>query len=208
MLGAWIHGALLSIGLILPIGMQNSAVLTQGSAHQRWRSVLPAVLTAGMCDTLLIALAVVGVSGVALQIEWLRYSFGLLGVVFLLVMGVSVWRTKQANEAFSSSAWPARRQVVYTATVSLLNPHAIIDTLVVIGGSALMYTRVPERIAFGVACAMVSWVWFIALSLIGHLGGRAVLLRSQTLLPRVSALMMWGSALYLAFVVLTLHTSP
>lgn len=202
---AFFHGFLLSLGLILPIGMQNGFILTQGALHSRWSKSLPAVLTAAVCDTLLIALAVIGVSTVALHIAWLRYTFGAIGIVFLLYMGWSTWRekiTEEAREDGGSSAWTARRQIGFTASVSLLNPHALIDTLAVIGGSALAYTAWSERIAFGVASVTVSWLWFFGLSIAGHMVGRVALRKSSLqVLNRVSAVMMWLSAIYLGHII-------
>ncbi|GMA64164.1 LysE family transporter [Alicyclobacillus fastidiosus] len=201
---AFIHGFLLSLGLILPIGMQNGFILTQGALHSRWSGSLPAVITASICDTFLIALAVLGVSTVALHITWLRYTFGAIGIVFLLYMGWSTWRVKNAGESneISSTAWTAKRQIGFTSSVSLLNPHALIDTLAVIGGSAVAYTAWTERIAFGIASATVSWLWFLGLSIAGHMVGK-VALRNSSLqaLNRVSATMMWLSAVYLGYVI-------
>ncbi len=202
---AFIHGFILSLGLILPIGMQNGFILTQGALHRRWARSLPTVVTASVCDTLLIALAVIGVSAVALHIAWLRYTLGAVGIVFLLYMGWSTWRNRKssANDAQQlSEAWTARRQIGFTSSVSLLNPHALIDTLAVIGGSAVTYTTWSERIAFGLACVAVSWMWFFGLSIVGHALGRAALQRSSLLLlNRVSAGMMWASAAYLAYII-------
>ncbi|MCL6597844.1 MAG: LysE family transporter [Alicyclobacillus macrosporangiidus] len=200
---AFVHGFLLSLGLILPIGMQNGFILTQGALHRRWAGALPAVLTAAVCDTLLIALAVMGVSAVALQIRWLRYTFGAIGIAFLLYMGASAWRENpKQDETAVTTAWTVRRQMVFTASVSLLNPHALIDTLAVVGGSAAAYPDWPDRIAFGVASVLVSWLWFFALSIAGHLAGRALLGRSSLrVFNRVSAAMMFASALYLAYII-------
>lgn len=205
MLIAFIHGFLLSLGLILPIGMQNGFILTQGALHSRWSRSLPAVVTASICDTFLVALAVVGVSTVALRITWLRYTFGAIGIVFLLYMGWSTWRAKpgETNEVVST-AWTAMRQIGFTSSVSLLNPHALIDTLAVIGGSAVAYTAWTDRIAFGVASAAVSWLWFIGLSLAGHLVGTVALRKSSLqILNRISAVMMWLSSVYLVYIILT-----
>ncbi|MCL6517226.1 LysE family transporter [Alicyclobacillus sp.] len=200
---AFLHGFLLSFGLILPIGMQNGFILTQGALHRRWAGALPSVLTAAVCDTLLIALAVWGVSAIVLEVRWLRYTFGAIGIVFLLYMGISAWRENPGqNESAAITAWTVRRQMVFTASVSLLNPHAIMDTLAVIGGSAAAYSAWPERIAFGVASALVSWLWFFGLSLAGHLAGRSLASRSSLrLLNRVSAVVMLASALYLAHII-------
>ncbi|QQE80210.1 LysE/ArgO family amino acid transporter [Alicyclobacillus sp. SO9] len=204
MLIAFIHGFVLSLGLILPIGMQNGFILTQGALHRRWSSSLPAVVTASICDTLLIGLAVLGVSTVALHITWLRYTFGAIGIVFLLYMGWSTWRkeAEPQNGKMPSTAWTAKRQIGFTSSVSLLNPHALIDTLAVIGGSAVMYTTWQNRIAFGVASAAVSWLWFFGLSIASHAVGKVVLKSSSFgVLNRISATMMWLSAVYLGYVV-------
>ncbi|QSO53356.1 LysE family transporter [Alicyclobacillus curvatus] len=208
MLLAFLHGFLLSIGLILPIGMQNGFILTQGALHRRWSNSLPAVLTASVCDTFLIALAVLGVSTVALHITWLRYAFGAIGILFLLYMGTSSWLENQGTEhgATTATAWTARRQIGFTSSVSLLNPHALIDTLAVIGGSAVAYTAWSERLAFGAASALVSWLWFFALSIAGHVLGKMAFRKSAVqVLNKVSAVMMWLSALYLMYIIYSFH---
>lgn len=88
--------------------------------------------------------------------------------------------------------------------VSLLNPHAIIDTVGVIGTSSLHYTA-GEKWLFTAAAIFVSWIWFFGLALSGRILG--------TLDPdgkwiifinRVSALIIWGAAVYIA-VSLTLN---
>ncbi|CAB3390327.1 MULTISPECIES: LysE family transporter [Kyrpidia] len=206
MLVAFLHGLILSLGLILPIGMQNGFILTQGALHRRWSRSLPAVITAGICDTLLIVLAVVGVSTAALHVPWLRGLFGGVGIAFMLYMGISTWRDKGGDREADGStvAWPPRRQVGFTVSVSLLNPHALIDTLVVVGGAALAYSLWPQRLAFGLASVMVSWLWFFALSMVGHAMGRVVLRGSSLLMiQRISAVMMWASAVYLGYILYT-----
>lgn len=204
MLLAFLHGILLSLGLILPIGMQNGFILTQAALQPRWSGSLPAVITAAICDTLLIALAIIGVSAIALHMNWLRNALGLIGIAFLLYMGLGAWRDRGPATGEAKAPWTAKRQIGFGASVSLLNPHALIDTLIVIGGSAVMYTSWTDRISFGVACVAVSWIWFLCLSVIGHMLGRAALRSSSLLvLNRVSAIMMWLSAIYLAYIILT-----
>ena len=53
---AFIHGFILSFGLILPLGVQNVFVFNQGALQKRFIHALPVVLTASLCDTLLIPL--------------------------------------------------------------------------------------------------------------------------------------------------------
>ena len=62
---AIIHGIILAFGLIIPLGVQNVFVFNQGASQPNiWRASV--VLTASICDTLLILIAVQGVSLVLL----------------------------------------------------------------------------------------------------------------------------------------------
>ncbi|WDL99093.1 LysE/ArgO family amino acid transporter [Alicyclobacillus sp. ALC3] len=207
MLIALINGLVLAIGLILPLGMQNGFVLTQGAFHKRWVSTLPTVITAGLCDTFLIGLAVLGVSATALRVPAIRYSLGLVGIIFLVYLGIATWRKQpQDPSTASSTAWTAKKQIGFTLSVSLLNPHALIDTLAVIGGSAVAYTHPADRLMFGLACVSVSWFWFFTLATVGHFFAQvAVKNTSYRILDRVSAVMMWASAIYLGIVIYRFH---
>ena len=201
---AALHGFILAIGLIIPIGMQNGFILFQGALHKKWIHTLPTIITAGLSDTFLIGLGVMGVSAAAFHITWLRYSIGLIGIVFLLYIGWASWKNPGTEaENRSATTWPARRQIGFTLSVSLLNPHALIDTLAVIGGSATVYTTLSERLAFWAACVTVSWSWFFFLSLVGHWAGRLAFENILQIINRISAIIMWASAIYLGYLIFT-----
>ncbi|TDY46240.1 L-lysine exporter family protein LysE/ArgO [Alicyclobacillus sacchari] len=205
MLAAALHGLLLSIALIMPIGMQNGFLLSQGAMHKRWLGAAPAVVAAALCDTLLIALAVLGVSAAAFHIIWLRLAFGIVGICFLLYMGWATWREEPRDtDQGDQGVWNIKRQVTFAASVSLLNPHALLDTLAVIGGSATVYTAWSTKLAFGAACAAVSWIWFFVLMTIGHMASRAAAgMGTKRIINRLSALMMCASAVYLGYILST-----
>lgn len=195
--GPVLHGFLLALGLILPLGVQNTFVLTQGAMHRRFAGALPAVLTASVCDTVLTTLAVSGLSLVVLTVPWFKGVLSWVGVLFLAYMGWATWRTEPGPEADGVDDWPVRRQVLFAASVSLLNPHAILDTVAVIGTSAVQYEG-AARLAFTAACVAVSWLWFSALAMAGHLLGMAAGgLNLRRWLNRGSALIMWGVAVQL-----------
>lgn len=193
MTAAIINGFFLALGLILPLGVQNTFVLTQGALHRRWAGALPAVLTASLCDTLLITLAVSGVSVAVLKLPWLGLGLSWAGVLFLAYMGWVTWRsTPVAGDVAREDQWPPRRQVIFAASVSLLNPHAILDTVAVIGPSALQYTG-AERLAYTLTCIGVSWLWFSGLAAAGSLAGLAFSgTAMRRWLSRISAVIMWG----------------
>lgn len=196
---AFFHGFLLAFGLILPLGVQNVFVFNQGASQARLTGWLPVVVTAALCDTLLILLAVAGVSVAVLSIAWLKAALLGAGILFLAYFGWVTWHASDctAGSGDEEAEWTTRRQVAFAMSVSLLNPHAILDTVGVIGTSSLSYEG-EEKIWFTAACILVSWVWFFGLAIAGRAVRRldcsAAILH---LLNRISAVIMWLSMLYL-----------
>jgi L-lysine exporter family protein LysE/ArgO len=197
MISAAIHGFILAFGLILPLGVQNVFIFNQGAMQSRWIYALPVVLTASICDTFLISLAVFGVSAIVLGVTWIKVSLVLGGILFLLYMGYSTWKSKPNAEKTTVETFSTQKQIFFAASVSLLNPHAIMDTIGVIGTSSLSYTG-SAKITFMVVCILVSWFWFFGLSIVGRLIGRLDASgRFILILNKVSAIIMWGTAIYL-----------
>ena len=76
MIEAILHGIILAFGLIIPLGVQNVFVFNQGALQPNFSRALPVVITAGICDTILIVAAVSGVSILVLTFAWLgEYYF-------------------------------------------------------------------------------------------------------------------------------------
>ncbi|HEY4554471.1 MAG TPA: LysE/ArgO family amino acid transporter [Bacillaceae bacterium] len=198
MLGAFIHGMILAFGLILPLGAQNVFVFNQGASQRHFKGAVPVILTASLCDTLLILLAVWGVSVIVLTIPVLQSLLFAIGMLFLLYMGWSVWYSAPASFLGGTKAMPPRKQIMFALSVSLLNPHAILDTIGVIGTSSLNYTG-TDRVIFTVSCIAISWLWFLCLALAGKVAGRFDTTgRFLMLINKASALIIWGVAVYLA----------
>lgn len=193
---AILHGIFLAFGLILPLGVQNVFIFTQGATQPNIFKALPATITAALCDTLLILFAVFGLSILVLQLTWLRLGLLIIGIVFLSYMGYSVWNSKPARRD-PGSRLPAKKQIVFALSVSLLNPHAILDAVGVIGTSALRYAGL-EQILFTAACVAVSWCWFFGLTFAGaaikKLDGSGSLM---IIFNRCSAIFIWCTALLL-----------
>lgn len=201
MVQAVIHGIILSFGLILPLGVQNVFVFNQGATQPKFLRALPVVLTASVCDTLLISLAVLGVSVVVFGVYWVKVMLILAGTLFLIYMGWVTFKSQPDPDQPQKSSLSPKKQIAFAVSVSLLNPHAIMDTIGVIGTSSLSYTGV-EKLAFTLACVAVSWIWFFSLAWMGKQVGR--LHQSAdviNMLNKVSAFIMWGTALYLLFTI-------
>lgn len=194
---AIVHGIILAFGLILPLGVQNIFVFNQGAQHTKFRSVMPVVLTASVCDTLLITAAVGGVSLVIFSLHWVSPLMYGAGILFLLFMGWRIWRSAPAKEETGAGRLSPRGQVLYAMSVSLLNPHALLDTVGVIGTSSLQYDG-TVRWAFAAATVTVSWIWFLSLAAAGRLLGRLDASgRVICGLNTASALLIWGIAVYM-----------
>ncbi|MFD1204626.1 MULTISPECIES: LysE/ArgO family amino acid transporter [Sporosarcina] len=201
---ALLHGIVLAFGLILPLGVQNVFIFNQGATHKKFSYALPAVITAGICDTILISLAVGGVSLIILTFEWLQTLLFVVGFLFLFYMGWLIWRdATEAKIHQKSNPFSPKRQIAFAASVSLLNPHAILDTIGVIGTNSLVYTG-HERGIFTFSCIGVSWIWFFALAIAGKKLGQID--TDGSLLRRfnqISALIIWGIALYMGMQLLS-----
>lgn len=204
MFEAFLHGVVLAFGLILPLGAQNVFVFNQGVVQPTLWRAMPVVLTAALCDALLILLAVLGVSLVVLTLAWLKVILYAVGVCFLLYMGYLTWRSRPSMDIKEAERFSPKRQVMFAASVSLLNPHAILDTIGVIGTSSLSYTG-ADKWWFCAACILVSLFWFFGLCVAGRMAGGMD--RSGKLLGGLniaSALIMWGMALYMAWMLFSL----
>ncbi|ELZ57434.1 MULTISPECIES: LysE/ArgO family amino acid transporter [Halorubrum] len=197
---AFLHGLALSLGLIAAVGPQNVFVFQQGASQPRLRRSLPTVLTAGAADTLLILAGVLGVSAAVIEFAWLRTALLAAGVAFLIYVGWTLVSVPAAGLGpRDETRLSVREQVGFTASVSLLNPHAILDTIGVIGTNALAYAP-PRRWAFTAACLLVSWGWFLGLATGGRLLGNSVLSDGRLrYLNVLSAGVIWVVALYMAW---------
>lgn len=169
MLQPIIHGFLLALGLILPLGAQNVFVFNQGANHKKIIGALPVIITAGLSDTFLIVLAILGVSLILISLPILQMVIYIIGLIFLLYMAWSLWNEKP-NNLKNYDSMSAKKQIGFALSVSLLNPHAIMDTIGVIGTSASVYSG-TDKLLFSISTIVVSWLWFVLLAILGKLLG-------------------------------------
>ncbi len=195
---AFLTGMALSLSLIMAIGPQNAHIMRMGLMRQHlWITVAVCVGT----DILLIAL---GVSGLAALGGLPKLVINAMTAAGALVLCVYGWRTMQRflqpNAAAQGGpdgggALVTRRQAVGTAlAMSWLNPHAWLDTAVLIGTASLAYAR-PDNAVFGLGAATGSLVWFVVLGGAMALLGRHM--RAPGLWRALDALVavtMWGCA--------------
>ncbi|MCL5039717.1 MAG: LysE family transporter [Firmicutes bacterium] len=199
----------MGLSLILPIGPQNVFVLEQGLIGGLQYGLMAAV-TAGLCDSVLILAGAGGVSGLLTGIAWLQKVLLLLGVVLLGYLGVrSLWaggpsgaatpaegrHTENDGPVTKGTPSPSRL-ILMGIAVSWGNPHAILDTVAILG-SAIVAHEPTSQTAFATGAVMASWLFFLALALVGALFRRRLTSKSQVWLRRISGTIMLFFAIYL-----------
>jgi L-lysine exporter family protein LysE/ArgO len=198
MIHAFIYGVILAFGLIIPLGVQNIFIFNQGATQRHFLHASPSVVTASLCDTLLIVISVLGVSVIVFTIPWLETIIYAVGFCFLMYMGWVTWKNKPRKLTANMNPCSAKRQITFAASVSLLNPHALLDTVGVIGTNSLQFSGQTKWI-FTLACILVSWCWFFGLSVSGHflhkLDKTGLWVHS---INKVSAFIIWAVAIYIA----------
>lgn len=194
----FIYGVILALGLIFPLGVQNVFIFNQGATQSTLWRALPSVLTAFFCDLILIMFAVIGLSLAILAIAWLKILIFFLGFFFLMYMGYSTWTAHPNHEKMKASPLSTKKQIAFALSVSLFNPHAIIDTIGVIGTNSLNFIGY-EKIQFTLACLLVSLIWFFGLSFAGHCLGKLNKTGLIYLINKLSALIIWSVGIYIGY---------
>ena len=194
-MSAFVFGLLFGMATVLPVGVQSFVVLNQGLTVGYPR-VFFGIVTASCCDTLLIVLGAVGVSAI-LNAPGSREALILVGVGFLLVMGVLALRASSDNEVVNSRMRPAA-MVAQAAGVSLLNPHAILETVGILG-AAIAAQAAESRVEFATGVISASWVWFLMVGLGASVVQRWLTSSVRLWIQRGSGVLMLALAGILAF---------
>ncbi|WP_256322848.1 LysE/ArgO family amino acid transporter [Staphylococcus sp. HMSC074D07] len=111
-----------------------------------------------------------GVSLILISMPTLQLFIYIIGFLFLMYMAWSLWTEKPSNIE-EIEPMSAKKQILFALSVSLLNPHAIMDTVGVIGTSASVYDGY-DKVVFSLATISVSWIWFVFLAILGRITGK------------------------------------
>lgn len=162
---AAVKGFTLALSMIMPIGSQNSMLLTQGINKNHH------LMTAGLFilyDAMLISLGVLGGGLILSSNDMLFTLLTWGGIMFLVAYGAMSF--KSAFTGFKASADNVINKksfklvIITSLIVTFLNPHAYIDTVMVIGSVGGQYTG-DAKIYFLIGAISGSIVWFSTLAL-------------------------------------------
>jgi L-lysine exporter family protein LysE/ArgO len=163
MLSSYLSGLGLGGSMIMAIGAQNTHVLKSGLKRDHIG------LTVLVCILVDVVLLCIGVAGVG---ELIQQSAGLLAVArwggasFLLWYGLRSWYAALSAGAMEISvkenASGAKVALISVLTLSLLNPHVYLDTVVLLGSIGGQFPE-NERVGFVLGAITASICWFCAL---------------------------------------------
>jgi len=162
------EGFATSAGLIIAIGAQNAFVLKQGILKNY------VFLTAFLCflfDSLLIGIGIGGFGSFlatsALLLTCARWG----GAVFLFYYGFRSFRAVFHAESLkvgASQHRPGLKETLITLVVlSFLNPHAYLDTVVLLGSISVQFP-LPERLSFALGAILSSFIWFFTVTYVAR----------------------------------------
>ena len=188
----------LSLSLIVAIGPQNAHVMRMGLQRQHlWLTIAVCVGT----DIALIGLGVTGLAALGGLPQTVISAMTAFGALVLCIYGCRAIR--RFAQSGGDTPCPAngtvinitRRQAIGSAlAMSWLNPHAWLDTAVLIGTASLAYAR-PDNAVFGLGAATGSLLWFVVLGAAMALLGRRMQSPSMwRALDLGVAVTMWGCA--------------
>lgn len=158
-LSAWLQGFLLGLGMFVCPGPKDVLILRETLAG---RSPLALVGIGVASDVLLIALGILGLSAALQQAPALQQAAQFLGIGLLVLHGVLAARNaaRGAHRAEVSLS-PDGKGLRSLLFVSLFNPAAWLDTVLVIGAVGV---TLPEgfRLSYATGAVCASLVWFCA----------------------------------------------
>lgn len=159
----YLNGLLLGLSLIIALGPQNIFLIKQGA--QKNHAILSAVICF-ICDLILIYSSIAGLHELLLLRPVLQTWMMLLGTGFLLFYSAKTLTSalsKSLDTQENTYQPRSRTQIIFLALgFSILNPHAIIDSLVIIGGGSSGYPNQEHIFLLGVLTS--SFIWFSSLT--------------------------------------------
>ena len=195
---AFVPGLFTGLSLIIAIGAQNAFVIRQGLTR---RHVFTVVAICTIIDASLIALGIGGLGAAIQGLPWLLEVIRWFGVAYLTWFGIKSAISATKSQTLDPSGVESKsvgKVIATVVTLSLLNPHVYLDTVIFVGGVGNTFGENRWYFAFGAMLA--SLIWFTS---IGYGAKAASRFMSKSIfwkvLDAVIAVIMFSLAVTLAF---------
>jgi L-lysine exporter family protein LysE/ArgO len=160
----FIEGLLLGLAYVAPIGMQNLYVINTAIKAGRLRAYQVAFITIFFDISLALA-CFYGIGLVLESLPALRSAVLLIGSIMVIYIGIGLIRSAPNVSKNVNVGEPLAKVALICFTVTWLNPQAIIDGTLLLGGfKASLPAAYSNPFILGVAAA--SFCWFTGLAAI------------------------------------------
>ncbi|MCA0438020.1 MAG: LysE/ArgO family amino acid transporter [Actinobacteria bacterium] len=157
-MAAYVTGLSTGLALIVAIGAQNAYVLRQGIRREHVGLI---VAICAVSDVLLIAVGTLGIGALVTRapalLEVLRWG----GVAYLVWFAATALRSAAGGGSLAAAAGServsARRAGLLAASLTYLNPHVYLDTVVMVGNLANQQGALRWAFAGGAGTASIGW---------------------------------------------------
>ena len=160
----FINGFLISIGLIMAIGAQNAYVLKRGLLKE---SVFTVALTCALIDAFLIIAGIKGLNKFLTAFPSFIIYITWFGILFLVAYGFLALRSTFAEQIIDIDTKSSKKTtlaiILTIFSLSFLNPHVYIDTVILIGTVGNKFTGIEQNI-FTLGAISASFIWFFSLA--------------------------------------------
>jgi len=163
-ISVFIQGITLGLSMIIPIGAQNSFLLSQGM--RRNHHFLTAAICL-ICDMVLTLLGIYGGSQLIASNDLLMAIIGWTGITFLLgYAGISLFRAIHGSYTglnVNKDSSGRKTAVLATLAVTLLNPHVYLDTVIILGNMGSTFVA-EQKLFFAAGAIIAAGLWFFGLA--------------------------------------------
>ncbi len=175
-MSAFIVGFTLGISIIISLGMQNIFLIKQG-ARQHYAYLSAAICF--ICDSALIIIGVLGIGQLITHYGKLLFFLHYLTIAFLMCYAILALKRainphyKMTMEVQHFNQRSTKRTIMLLAlSFSLLNPQAIMETFIIVGGLGSTYVGMEQWFyIMGVMTSSLIWFYFLV-TLTYYLGQR------------------------------------
>lgn len=160
MLMNWFQGFLLGLAYVAPIGMQNMYVINTAISMNRRAAYRTALITAFFDISLALA-CFYGVGLLFDKFALINNIFMILGTIAIVYMGISLIRSSPSNSDNVQVSQSLMKALSRCFVVTWLNPQAIIDGTVLLGGIRSSLDHYASVFIVGVSAASLFWFLFL-----------------------------------------------
>lgn len=163
-------GMALGLSIIISLGAQNIYVIQQAIRNEY---TYLCASTCFICDLILILLGATGMSALFIEFPLLKSLMLVMGSLFLIRYGYNAMKRGCKGGMNTTDLMNLENRIIKPQSplkiillglsFSLLNPAAIMDTIVIIGGSANQYVD-SEKYLFLIGSITASFIWFFGLA--------------------------------------------